>query len=99
MPRREPARGSTELPASIGYFRLQKLQELPHRGIGHRTCQLPIGHHVQDMEIFDANDPQVRASSVVNLCCTSRRMLAICYRFLFRFVRLVLLLPLFPPAG
>ena len=28
---------------------------MPHRGIGYSARQIPIGHHPQDVEVFDAD--------------------------------------------
>jgi len=57
MPRGKPAGGNEQIPTSMGDLGLQHLQELPHRSISQGTRELPVGHHPQDVEIFDANDP------------------------------------------
>ena len=54
--RRKPARGDEEISPSGGDLGLQELQQLPQRGIGNGSGELPIGHHPQDVEVFDAND-------------------------------------------
>jgi hypothetical protein len=55
--RGKPARSNQEIPSGIGYFAFQELQELPHRGIRYGPGQVPVGHHPQDVEVFDSDDP------------------------------------------
>ena len=55
MPRGEPARGDEELSPGVGHFGFEELQQLSHRRIGDGTSELPIGHHSQDVEVFDAD--------------------------------------------
>jgi hypothetical protein len=57
MERRKPARGDEEISPCGGDLGLQELQQLPHRCIGNGSGELPIGHHSQHVEVFDANDP------------------------------------------
>ena len=53
--RGEPARSDKEIPSRIGDFGLEELQKLPHRRIRHGTRQLSVGHHPQNVEVFDAD--------------------------------------------
>lgn len=57
MPRGKPARDNEQVSPGVGHFGLEELQQLPHRGIGHRSRELAVGHHPQDIEVFDANYP------------------------------------------
>src|SRR5258708_2650443 len=54
--RRKPTRSDEEISPSVGYLRLQELQKLSHRSISHSPGQLSIGHHSQDIQVFDAKD-------------------------------------------
>ena len=67
--RGKPAGGDEEVPPCICDFRLKKLQKCPIAASATAPCQLPIGHHPQDIEIFKAKEcRRCSASSVVNLC-------------------------------
>src|ERR1700674_1393627 len=54
---RQTARSAEEISSCVGDFGLEELQQLPHRRIGYRSGELAVGHHPQDVEIFDADDP------------------------------------------
>src|SRR6266446_10747161 len=57
MPRGKPAGGDEQIASRVGDLGLEEPQELPHRCISNSSGQLPVGHHSQDVEIFEANDP------------------------------------------
>ena len=57
MPRGKPAGGDEQISSSVGDLGLEEPQELPHRCISNSSGQLAVGHHSQDVEIFEANDP------------------------------------------
>src|SRR5260370_13618176 len=53
----EPAGGDSQVSPGGGPFWLWELQQLPHRRIGDRSCELAVGHHAQDVEVFAPDDP------------------------------------------
>ena len=77
--RRKPARCDEEISSCGGDLGLQELQQLPHRCIGNGSGELAIGHHSQDVEVFDANDPtsarQLRREFVLHISAKSGYLL------------------------
>ncbi len=55
--RRKPAGGDEQVSPGVGHLGLEELQQLPHRRIGYRSGELVVGHHPQDVEVFDPDDP------------------------------------------
>ena len=55
--RGKPAGGDEQISSSVGHLGLEELQQLPHRCISYSSGQLPVGHHPQNVEVFDADDP------------------------------------------
>src|SRR5215469_895856 len=43
----KPAGGDEQVSPGVGHFGLEELQQLPHRRIGYRSGELPVGHHPQ----------------------------------------------------